>query len=128
MTPAGEEVAPLARAVLDDVRRLLDASGRRREPLAGRFGLGAIATLGPYLMPHLLRPLRRRFPLLELHLREGMTHVLLDELRSGGLDAVLAALPVDEASLAGRAAVPRTLSPRLAGRGSAGAEGARLAG
>ena len=100
VTPIGEEVAALARAVLQDVRRLLDASGSRREPLGGHFGLGVIATLGPYLMPHLLGPLKHRFPRLELHLREGMTHVLLDTLKAGGLDAVLAALPVDDASLA----------------------------
>src|SRR2546422_9402826 len=59
VTPIGEEVAALARAVLQDGRRLLDASGSRREPLARHFGLGGIATLVPYLLAPLLGPVTR---------------------------------------------------------------------
>jgi len=61
--------------------------------LAGPLRLGAIATLGPYYLPHLLRQAREALPRLSLQLIEGQTAELLDQLRRGSLDAVLLALP-----------------------------------
>lgn len=100
VTPIGGEIVAQARAVLQGVRQLSEIAAGRQEPLVGPFRLGVIATLGPYLLPHLLGPLRRRFPRLELFLREGLTQALLQELRSGALDAVLAATPVADPALA----------------------------
>ena len=60
----------------------------------GALRLGAIATLGPYYLPHLLRQVRSGFPKLALQLSEGQTDGLLEQLRRGTLDAVLAALPL----------------------------------
>lgn len=90
-TEVGQAVAQQARVVLEEAEKILSAAKITHEPLAGSFRLGAIATLGPYLLPHLLGPLRRTFPKLELILREGLTEGLLEELRAGQLDAVLAA-------------------------------------
>lgn len=90
-TEVGRAVAQQARIVLEEAEKILSAAKSPAEPLAGPFRLGAIATLGPYLMPHLLGPLRKAFPRLQLLLREGLTEPLLDELRAGRLDAVLAA-------------------------------------
>ena len=58
-TPGGEAVARQARVVLAEARKLL-AIAQREQPdaLAGRLALGAIQTLGPYLFPAVLRPLR----------------------------------------------------------------------
>lgn len=94
LTPTGSEVVEQARLVLRETERLVEIAERRKEPLCGLFRLGVIATLGPYLMPHLLRPLRKKHPELDLVLVEGLTDSLLDQLRSGRLDAVLAALPI----------------------------------
>ena len=60
----------------------------------GALRLGAIATLGPYYLPHLLRQVRSGFPRLTLQLSEGQTDGLLEQLGQGTLDAVLAALPL----------------------------------
>ena len=91
ITEVGEAVTQQARVVLEEAQKILTAAKSIRAPLAGPFRLGAIATLGPYLMPHLLAPLRKAFPQLELYLKEGLTDDLLEELRAGALDAVLAA-------------------------------------
>ena len=56
-------------------------------------------TLGPYLLPHLLAPLRARYPDLELILTEGLTQQLLEALRAGRLDAVLLAPLADAGGL-----------------------------
>lgn len=91
ITEVGAAVVRQTRVVLEEAEKILTAARSTRAPLTGSFRLGAIATLGPYLMPHLLAPLRKAFPQLELNLKEGLTDDLLDELRAGQLDAVLAA-------------------------------------
>src|SRR5690554_34496 len=78
VTDVGRAVVQQARVVLEEAEKILEAARSTREPLAGPFRLGAIATLGPYLIPHLLAPLRRTFPKLELRLKEGLTENLLE--------------------------------------------------
>jgi len=79
MTPLGEEVVAKA----------------RQPPLSGRLSLGAIPTIGPYVLPRALPALRRRYPDLQLFLREDQTARLLAQLRGGDLDVALIALPFD---------------------------------
>lgn len=91
ITPVGEMAARQARIVLEEARKIAALALTASQPLSGSLRLGAIATLGPYLMPHLLGALRKRFPKLELLLKEGLTENLIEDLRTGALDAVLAA-------------------------------------
>ena len=72
----------------------LQELARSAGEMKGALRLGAIATLGPYYLPHLLRQVRSGFPRLALQLAEGQTQGLLEQLRQGELDAVLAALPL----------------------------------
>ncbi len=58
-----------------------------------------IPSLAPYLLPHLLPELQARIPDLRLELHERQTHQLLDEVKSGSLDAAMVALPVDDKDL-----------------------------
>ncbi|PWC37463.1 LysR substrate-binding domain-containing protein [Azospirillum sp. TSO35-2] len=95
LTPAGEAIVAQARVVLDEARRLLTLADGSDGGLSGRLRLAAIHTLGPYLFPHILPPLRAAWPDLTLILSEGRTDDLLEELRDGRLDAVLLALPVE---------------------------------
>jgi LysR family hydrogen peroxide-inducible transcriptional activator len=94
LTPTGKKIFDRARKVLEEADAIDVLARACRGPLGGEFRLGIIATLGPYLMPRLLRRLRKEYPHLQLHLTEGLTEGLLDELTAGSLDAVLAALPV----------------------------------
>lgn len=91
ITEVGAAVVEQARVVLEEAEKILTAAKTTRAPLAGPFRLGAIATLGPYLMPYLLGSLRKAFAELELNLKEGLTEELITDLRAGRLDAVLAA-------------------------------------
>jgi LysR family hydrogen peroxide-inducible transcriptional activator len=90
ITEVGLKIASQARIVLEEAQKLADLAHSPAPPLAGSLKLGAIATLGPYYLPHVLSPLRKAFPSLELHLREGQTSELIADLRAGTLDAVLA--------------------------------------
>lgn len=94
ITPAGEEVVGRARIALDSVDAVGDAARRRSEPLVGPLRLGVIPTIAPYWLPSLLPGVRKRYPKLELVLREDQTARLLQQLDAGQLDVALLALPV----------------------------------
>ncbi len=61
---------------------------------SGRFRLGIIATLGTYILPWSVGPLRARYPRLSFFVTEGITVDLLGALGEHELDTVLLALPV----------------------------------
>jgi LysR family hydrogen peroxide-inducible transcriptional activator len=94
VTPAGEDVIGRARLALEAIDAVSDAARRRAEPLVGPLRLGVIPTVAPYWLPALLPAVRKRFPRLELILREDQTARLLAQLAAGQIDAALLALPV----------------------------------
>jgi LysR family hydrogen peroxide-inducible transcriptional activator len=100
LTPAGERAAPQAARVLQEVLALRAACDDRGDRLQGPFHLGVIATAGPYLLPRILPRLGRRFPEMQLYLREDLTADLLRRLLRGDLDAAIISLPLDEPAIA----------------------------
>jgi LysR family hydrogen peroxide-inducible transcriptional activator len=92
-TARGAPLLRQAERILAEAHGLLEMARAAGEPLAGEFRLGAIATIAPYYLPHLLRHLRAAFPRLDLLLTEGQTDRLLTALDGRELDAVLLALP-----------------------------------
>jgi LysR family transcriptional regulator, hydrogen peroxide-inducible genes activator len=94
ITPAGDDVVNRAREALIAVDAVGDAARRRGEPLVGSLRLGVIPTIAPYWLPALLPEVHRRFPRLELILREDQTHRLLAQLSAGQLELALLAIPV----------------------------------
>jgi len=99
LTAAGEEAVARAGAILTQAEDLVQAARGASHPLSGRFRLGVIPTVAPFLLPKALPALRRQFPRLKLFLREDLTSRLIAGLRSGALDAALIALPYDMAGL-----------------------------
>jgi len=94
VTPAGEDVIGRARLALEAIDGVSDAARRRGEPRVGPQRLGVIPTVAPDWLPARLPAVRRRFPRLELILREDQTARLLAQLTAGQIDAALLALPV----------------------------------
>jgi LysR family hydrogen peroxide-inducible transcriptional activator len=99
-TAAGEAIAAEARAALGHADAIRDLARAHRDPLAGRFRLGVIATLGPFVVPDLLAGLGRAAPGLEVFCVEDLTLPLLARLRARELDAVLMATEPDGDDLA----------------------------
>jgi LysR family hydrogen peroxide-inducible transcriptional activator len=83
------------RAAVAEADAILSVARDLRDPLAGRFRLGIIPTLAPYLLPLVFAPLREALPALEVEPWEDQTTALLDRLRAHELDAVLLATEVD---------------------------------
>ncbi len=99
LTPMGEEIAARGRRLLRDAEDLADVARLAREPLSGPLRLGVIPTVGPYLMPAVMRDLAAHFPKLKLYLREEQTAALLEKLENGQIDLALLALPYDVGDL-----------------------------
>ncbi|QWP78814.1 DNA-binding transcriptional regulator OxyR [Lysobacter sp. K5869] len=99
LTPVGRDIAERARKVIADVEQMSEIARRSQDPEAGTVRLGLFPTLGPYLLPHVVPNLRKRFPRLELLLVEEKTDQILARLRDGRLDAGLLALPIHDDQL-----------------------------
>ena len=94
LTREGEELLPAVRDILERTDRLAVRVKAEQGPFKGRLRLGIIPTVAPYLVPKLIPELRRRFPKLDIELREVLTTACVDDLKHGKLDCAIVALPV----------------------------------
>lgn len=99
LTGLGEEFARRAREILRSVDELGALGRASQSPLAGRFRLGVIPTIAPYLLPAVIQDLARRYPGVDIQPRESITKKLIDDLVEARLDAAIVALPISESSL-----------------------------
>ncbi|MEP7455947.1 LysR substrate-binding domain-containing protein [Phyllobacterium sp. SB3] len=95
LTDMGRRLLPRIQSILDEIRSLEDLALEKRGTLRGRLRLGIIPTIAPYLLPILIPDLHREYPDLTIELREAVTSKLVEDLRLGDLDALIAALPID---------------------------------
>jgi len=95
LTAVGEAALARAHVILNEAEELVQSARNAGQPLTGRFRLGVIPTIAPFLLPRALPVLRAKFPSLKLYLREDLTQRLILALRAGQLDAALIALPFD---------------------------------
>jgi LysR family hydrogen peroxide-inducible transcriptional activator len=94
ITPQGEILLLHIERILTEARNLI-AVGREGANLSGVLTLGAIETLGPYYLPLVMRLLRTEKPEISLRLTENRTAALLERLRHGALDVILAVATPD---------------------------------
>jgi len=99
LTPVGEETLKRAEEILARAEDLVEVARGANRPLSGRFRLGVIPTIAPFLLPRALVRLRASFPDLRLFLREDQTARLISALKTGALDAAVIALPYDLSGL-----------------------------
>lgn len=99
LTSVGEDFMRKSREVLVALDELEDLMRASKGPFAGRFRLGVIPTVAPYLLPETIAALSARFPDIELELRESVTRSLVADLLESRLDAAIVALPISEPSL-----------------------------
>lgn len=95
LTAVGAEAVKRAEDVLARTEDLVEAARNAGKPLSGRFRLGVIPTVAPFLLPQKLLGLREHHPALRLFIREDLTPKLIAGLKSGQLDAAVIALPYD---------------------------------
>ncbi|MDH5534261.1 MAG: hydrogen peroxide-inducible genes activator [Betaproteobacteria bacterium] len=93
VTPAGARIVEQAQRVLEEAELIKQLATEGRDELASTLRLGAIYTIGPYLMPQLIPLLHRRAPNMPLMIRENFTDKLGELLKNGELDLVILSLP-----------------------------------
>ena len=100
ITALGEEIVRQAQRVIEQAGAIKDIAKRGKDPLAGALSLGIIYTIGPYLLPELVKHAIARMPQMPLMLHENFTVRLLEMVRSGELDCAIMAEPFPDAGLA----------------------------
>ena len=100
ITALGEDIVRQAQSVLDQEAEIKEIAKRGKDPLAGVLTLGVIYTIGPYLLPDLVRQSIARTPQMPLMLQENFTVKLLEMLRTGEIDCAILAEPFPDTGLA----------------------------
>jgi molybdate transport repressor ModE-like protein len=99
VTRAGELMLARSRRIFDELEAAAQEIERLRGVVSGRVRVGTGATASIYLLPQLLRRLRRRYPGLELIVVTGNAPDIAAGVARGDLDLGVVTLPVPEARL-----------------------------
>lgn len=96
LTPVGELIVAQAERLLEDAAAIKMTAQQSSDPLTHPLRLGAIYTVGPYLLPQILPLLRVRAPAMQLIIQENFTGNLREQLKRGKLDLIIISLPFSE--------------------------------
>jgi LysR family hydrogen peroxide-inducible transcriptional activator len=99
LTPIGEQIVNQAQRVLDEASQIKELADQGRDPLRGPLRVGVIYTIGPYLLPRIIRAMIQNYPDMPLILQENYTVRLLEMMRTGDLDVAVLAEPFDDTGL-----------------------------
>jgi LysR family hydrogen peroxide-inducible transcriptional activator len=96
LTEAGHQIVIYAKRIIREVDAIHEIADSTRDPLAGKFRLGAFPTLATYIFPRIVPQVKASMPNLRLILMEEKTSQLIDQLHNGEIDAALLALPIQD--------------------------------
>ncbi|MBU3720117.1 MAG: LysR family transcriptional regulator [Burkholderiaceae bacterium] len=99
LTPIGENIVQQAQRVLDAANQIKEIADQGRDPLRGALRLGVIYTIGPYLLPRIIKSMIDQYPEMPLILQENFTVRLLEMMRTGEIDVAVLAEPFDTTGL-----------------------------
>ncbi|MEM1112298.1 MAG: hydrogen peroxide-inducible genes activator [Pseudomonadota bacterium] len=99
-SPAGRELLPMARRVLEGIDDFVATAGQAADG-ATTYRMGVKSTLGPYVLPRILPAVHALHRDLKLHVREELPSLLESKLEAGELDLILTALPLNSGELDG---------------------------
>jgi LysR family hydrogen peroxide-inducible transcriptional activator len=88
-TQAGEHLLDTARRLLSELERSVSEVRELKGEVTGKLRVGAIPTIGPFVLPEVIDQFTRRYPEVELHITEHVTSRLMQMLESGELDVAL---------------------------------------
>ncbi len=96
LTAVGEQIVSQAIRVLEEADNLKHIASHSGDSLAHPLRIGAIYTIGPYLLPQILPLMRELAPDMHLIIQESYTSHLREELKRGKLDVIIISLPFAE--------------------------------
>lgn len=99
VTPIGQQIVEQAQHVLEQTNAIRELARIGKDPLGGPLRVGVIYTIGPYLLPQLVKRMIADAPQMPLLLQENFTVRLLESLRQGDLDVAILADPFSDGGL-----------------------------
>lgn len=88
-TPAGAAFVDRAARILADVEALRSEMGEHAGVVRGTVVVGSLQLFSETTLPAILAAFHRRYPSIELVLREDVTHLMLPKLRAAELDVAI---------------------------------------
>lgn len=86
-TAAGLLVIKQAKEALVQAEHIKNIVQEQKQEVAGKFTLGILPTIAPYLLPRFISVLMKKYPKLELRIAELKTHEIKRALLNGDIDA-----------------------------------------
>ena len=86
-TPVGEQVLRQAKEVLAQADSIKDIVEEEKHSLNGTFRVGILPTIAPYLLPRFFPQQMKKYPTLDIRVREMKTHEIKEALLQGDIDA-----------------------------------------
>ena len=86
-TLVGERVVNQAREVLSQAENIKDIVLEEKQSLGGIFRIGILPTIAPYLLPRFFPQLMKKYPAMDIRVREMKTHEIKEALIQGDIDA-----------------------------------------
>lgn len=96
VTPVGQRIYEKALDILSISEGLKDITEKSSEVLSGEFKLGIIPTVASSLVPRFLPEFIRKYPHVNIVLKEITTQECVSQLRSRDIDAAVLATPLSE--------------------------------
>ena len=93
VTNDGQLILNKAKKVKVELDDLLQLAQSNKQPFSSAMTIGVIPTIGPYLLPKVLPEVRKQYPDFKLKIIEEQSHVLVEKVRTGEIDAAILALP-----------------------------------
>ncbi|WP_057830769.1 hydrogen peroxide-inducible genes activator [Colwellia sp. TT2012] len=93
VTNKGQLILDKAKKVKLELDELLQIAQSDQQYFSSPMAIGVIPTIGPYLLPKVLPEVRKQYPSFKLKIIEEQSHILVDKVRTGEIDAAILALP-----------------------------------
>lgn len=95
VTEIGKKIVEQARNIVNESDRIRDIVDQQKGFVGGEFKLGIIPTVMPTLLPMFLTNFIRKYPKINLKIKEMHTEAIIQQLEDGHLDAAIAATPLE---------------------------------
>ena len=95
ITEVGKKIVAQAKNIVAEAERIKDIVDQDKGFIGGDFTLGIIPTVMPTLLPMFLQSFIKKYPKVNLIIKEQSTDTLIRNIHDGHLDAAIAATPLE---------------------------------
>lgn len=95
ITEVGKKIVAQAKNIVAEANRIKDIVDQDKGFIGGDFTLGIIPTVMPTLLPMFLSTFIKKYPKVNLIIKEQATNTLIKNIQDGHLDAAIAATPLE---------------------------------